>query len=364
MYNPSRVIDALFGRVGWRQPTQPEYAILTEPNTLTKSGRYFQNSHWAVTIENIKATQPDADISDADFNLLLEEIQTSSILRTMTDIFDSPEVVDCVQTYDREDNEPDIRFIANTGKFVGWKITLAKTPEYVAALSSIALYFDTDVEFELKCFVENKKDAIWTKVVKAIGGEETIVPIDDLVLSYLGNQTRTTAFYIGYFQDDLGEAKAFNEYVRNYWSGCLWRAEAFSANVANNKPVLPIHQFTSDTYGMNLQFTSYKDHTNVIVAQPQIFDEAVSLQVACNVLEMILSTNRSNGIERLSGEKMAEIYRSLNQQQFTEESPVGPGLKARYETEINKIRKSFFGFPKIETHSLPYAVYQDTNLRY
>lgn len=369
MYNASKVISALFGRVGWEQPTQAEYAILTEPNTLSKSGRYFQSVHAAVTIRNIKDTNGDKDISDVDFNQALVNFQRAAILRVVSNIFKDREVVDTVQTFDRETNSPD-EVVANTGKFVGCKITIAPNTEFAVALSAVSLYFTEDTSFELKCFVDNKAQAIWTKVVGAIGNELTVVPVDDLVLSYMNLITRTTDFYIGYFQDDLANdeidnPQAYDEPIESWRYGCMWRAEFFEAAPVGTRFAVPLRNgFTSKTYGLNFEFTTYKDYTNKIVAQPQLFDEVVGLQVACMVLEQILNTPRSNDTERMSAEQLGEIDRALNQSGPTVERPYNPGLKARFETEIMKLSNSFFGQPRIETHSLPYDVYADRNTRY
>lgn len=363
MYDVQRVINALFGRVGWKQPTQPEYAILTEPNTLSKSGRYFTDAHNAVSVQNIKENQDDPNISDPDFNLMLEQMQKTAILRVLSDIFNLTAVVDCLQVFDRESDEANDEFIENTGKFVGVKVTLGRAPDYAVALSSVVLYFDSDVEFELKCFIENKATPIWTKTVKATANEATIVDVSDLVLSYMSGVARTTAFYIGYFQNDIGEAKAHNEEMEALNAGFIWKAEFVKTGISNGNIILPIEDFTDDTYGLNLQFTTYRDYTNIIVPQPQIFDNAVSLQFACNVLELILSGSRSNKTQRISSEQLGDMFVALNQEMPTDQSPVGPGLKVRYRTEIEKLQKAIFAVPKIETHSLPYAVYSDRDDR-
>ena len=360
MYNVQRVITALFGRVGWKQPTQPEYAIVTEPNTLTKSGRYFQNVYSAVTIKNVMDLQQDADISDEDFNLALEDIQKQAILAMLAATFNSAEVVETVQTFDLEDNlAPTL--INSQGKFVGYHVRIGKSQDYATALNSVGLYFDADCTFELQCFIDNSNQPIWAKEVTAVGEELTIVPVDDLVLSYMSNKSRSRSFYIGYFQDDLGAAKAYDESVEVWNQACGWWAETFESGVDGPKFQIPIDP-TSKTYGLNLQFTTYRDFTNRIVAQPQLFDEAVGLQVACNVLELILNSTRSNATERITKEQLGDIFRELNQIESTKEKPYAPGLKARYVGEIYKLQKSFLGQPKVETHSLSYAVYQDRSI--
>lgn len=362
MYNNTRVLNSLFTRVGWRQPTQSEYAILAEPNTTTKSGRYFQDVYAPISIQNIKDLQEDADISDADFNEMLVNLQKAAILDMLSAVFNNREVVGTVQTYDREPDLVD-SLVENRGKFVGWRIDIAKSADFVTALTQVALYFNADVTFELHCFVDNKQQPIWTKSVTATGNEVTIVDIDDLVLSYMDNKSRSTTFYIGYFQDELGVVQAYDEEVEVYNYGCLWQAQTFESAPAGPRFAIPV-DYTAEVYGLNLQFTEYKDFTNQILANPSLFDTAISLQMAIKVMDMILSSTRSNLTERLTKEMLGDIYRELNSTGPTPEKPYAPGIKARYFGEISKLQKSFLGFPKIETFGLPYAVYQDYTERY
>lgn len=356
MYQVDRILNALFGRVGWKQPTQSEYAILDEDNAKSSSGRYFQSAHAAVTIKNIKETQQDEDISDADFNLYLVDLQKSAILKTLSAVFNQPEVIETGTIFGREPNLATTSQ-GNTGKFVGYKVKVAEKTDYSNALSRAILLFDEDVAFELKCFVDNKDQALWTKAVTARANEATIVDIDDLVLSWMGKYGATSTFYIGYFQDDLGTAKAINEPVSSWMQGLLWDADSMFATSNGVKFNLP---YTEDslTKGLNLEFTSYRDFTSRIIANKALFDEAVSLQVACDAIELILSSTRSNGTERMAQEQLADLHSALNQELATNERPYTPGLKVKYAREIEKLQKAFFGNPKIESYTTPYAVYQ------
>lgn len=356
MYQTDRILNLLFGRVGWKQPTQSEYAILDGGNTLSKSGRYFQNTHAAVTIRNIKETQQDEDISDEDFNEYLVDLQKSAILKTLSAVFNQPEIIETGAVFERETNLASF-LQANTGKFVGYKVKIAEKTDYGTAVTRATLLFNEDVQFELKCFVDNKVQAVWTKPVQAIANEATIIDIDDLILSWAGKYGAISTFYIGYFQEDLGTAKAINEPVACWKQGLLWDADPVFATTSGVKFDLPCTE-DSLTKGLNLEFTSYREHTSSIIANKALFDEAVSLQVACDVIELILSSTRSNGTERMAQEQLADLHSALNQELATNERPYTPGLKVRYAREIEKLQKAFFSNPRIESYSTPYAVYQ------
>jgi len=57
-YNPDVVLPVLLKRIGWKQPTIAEYAVVDTNNQIYKSGRYYNDGsfHPLVTIQNIKNT--------------------------------------------------------------------------------------------------------------------------------------------------------------------------------------------------------------------------------------------------------------------------------------------------------------------
>lgn len=356
MYQANRILTSLLGRVGWKQPTQTEYAVLTESNTISKSGRYFQDIHAAVSVKSIKEAQEDPDISDPQFNEFLLGMQRGAILKTLSAVFNQDEAVESGPVYERESNVA-TTFQENSGKFVGYVVEVAENTDYTVALSQIMLLFDKDTSFELKCFTDLSEQAIWTMAIEGRANETTIIDVDDLFLAWMGKYGATNTFYIGYHQADIGEARAINEPVSEWMAGYLWRADAFYATANETKFDLP-HTENSLTNGLNLVFTSYKDFTTRILLNKSAFDEAVSLQVACDVLELVLSSTRSNAEQRISQQQLADLFLALNQEQPTGDKPYTPGLKVRYAREIEKLHKAFYGNPKIETHRLPYVVYQ------
>lgn len=363
MYQVPTVLTALSGRVGWRQPTQADAVVLTDANKESKSGRYFQDEHAAVLVENIYDAQADRNISDADFNTFLANLSKAAITKTMDAVFHSMEVVDSMKLYEPECNIVNQPIPNVAGQFVGFQIQVGPVPDYTTIVDNVALYFDSEKTFNLYCFVDRNPEPIWTKSVTTVANKEVLVPIGDLSLGYLGSVNRVSTYYIGYFQSDLEATKAINTGVLYNLRGCLWQVEPFTTAKVGNAIQFPI-QGSGFTYGLNFQLTSHRDHTTRIVMNAPLFDNAVSLQMACSVIELLLSNTRSNITERITKEQMGELYLQLNQEQGTVDRPFGPGLKAKYQREIEKLHKSFFGQPKIETHSLPYEVYSNHGHRY
>ena len=77
--------DILDQRINWRNTNN----TLTAANTTTDSGRVFQDEHSAVTLDNIKACQPEVGINDADFNTYLTQLRHAAIYQVLADVYGS-----------------------------------------------------------------------------------------------------------------------------------------------------------------------------------------------------------------------------------------------------------------------------------
>ncbi|MEO0572583.1 MAG: hypothetical protein AAF039_12830 [Bacteroidota bacterium] len=78
--------DILDQRVNWRNSGA---FILSSENTTTESGRYFQDEHSAITLDNIKACQPNTVISDGEFDTYLTQLRHAVILQVLADVYGS-----------------------------------------------------------------------------------------------------------------------------------------------------------------------------------------------------------------------------------------------------------------------------------
>jgi hypothetical protein len=341
MFRPDEVIGALFTRVGWQQPTEDEYDILEGDNLVSSSGLYFNNYHPAVTVRNLKETNQDAGISNADFNTKLEDFQKSAINRVCQGIFNKDVIIEQVQLYSR-DYERNFKTLDNTSKFVGFKIKLCDDYGYSVLLNAISLYFDGVATFNMYCF-HSAKGNVWTKSVTTVANTETVVNVTDLVLSISKNTQKGGVYYIGYFQDDLGAVNAINDYGADYEDANIFsysgiEADTLTASTYDNQTIVQ----TALNYGVNLELTSVNDYTSMIVRNAQAFDEAVALQVACDCIEQIIMSTRSNYTERMTKEFAQQLYNDLNLEWTTESQPYTGGLKNRLRRELQRLNKNFF----------------------
>ena len=340
MFNSSIVISALFGRVGWKQPTQTDYAILSAPNTYSKSGLFFSDYHKILTIKNIKDTLEDVDITDADFNTYLEDLQKASINRVLNGVFNKQIVIEQSQLFIRE-HELDFMEYANTSKFVGIRINVAEDSTYSVKLNYLSLLFNGNVTFKIYCF-HTASGKLWEQQINVTANKEAIVTIDK-TLSISTTTNKGGEFLIGYFQDDLGSVKAIN-YTDSFdndaslFGVCGFEAVKTGAATYDTKTVLT----NNINYGINAELTGQRDFTNVIASNAAQFDEAVGLQMACDVIEQIIFSTRSNSTERITKEQSAQLYNDLNLDTPNDEMPYSAGLKNRLKREIQRLNKNFF----------------------
>jgi hypothetical protein len=355
VFDTQRVLNKLVGRVGWKQPTQPEQqSLVSATNQASKSGRYFQDVHPQVSLQRIKAAIEDVAISDEDFSAYLQDLTKASILKALNGIFNRPEVIETDMLFERNERQTQV-VTPNADKFVGYQFEIVNNPDFATKISSVALYFDSAVTFTLYLFSDTRRTPLWSKAVTTVANDLTIVDLDDCVLTYLADNNRSGRYYFGYYTNDLAAAKPYNEMVTGWNRGCLYRYLSVEANATPDPFDINHYGSTGNTFGFNLEVTSYRDYTARIIANAPLFDEIQCLQVAADVLELIINSNRSNIDERLSKETAGRIYNDLNLAMSTEEYPYSTGFKSKINRELNKLNKAFFEnkTPRLTSYTTP-----------
>lgn len=351
-FNTDKVIDALVGRLGWKQPTKQGSPVLNSTNTQSNSGRYFNDGsfHPLATIENLKATIEDSEIADDSFNNYIEDLQNSIVMQCLTAVFNKPELIEQTRLFERSMNNDQL--ISNNGKFVGVRFKLSK--ENVALqVNSIAFYFNEAVTFTLRLYHETKKEPVWSQEVTTIANDQTIIiPETELILSS-NDFYKSGYFYLGYYQDDLGTAKAWYEqyekeesYAFEYgFFGCEPEGDSFNkTNVSTG----------SYNFGLNAEVTTFRDHTEKIIRNAHLFDNAQGLQMAYHICKQILYAIRSNVNERILKEQVEKfgLMYELDGKVPLSDVPKSTGLQDKINQELNRINKTFFSEPKAQTVNL------------
>jgi hypothetical protein len=354
-FSQQRVVDALKGRLGWKQPNYSIFGtapVLNSDNTQSASKRYFNDGsfHPLVTIDNYKATIEETTIEDDALNNKLEDLQSSIIMQFLSQVFNEPELIDNTELFERSLNNNQL--INNAGKFVGIRFKLA--PGTVAMqIKSIALYFNEAANFQLYLYHDTKKDPLWTDAVSVLANDQTIhIPTTELILNDAG-QYKSGSFYLGYYQDQLGTAKAYwEQYRRN--KSFAFDYQFFEAELSGddfNRVSVP---FTSINFGLNAEVATFHDHTQKILRNAALFDNLQGLQMAYHICKQLIFCVRSNANERIlkdAYDKMGIQY-ELEGKVPISDVPKSTGLQDRINKELQRLKESFFPKPKAQSVSL------------
>lgn len=336
-FDYNRVMAAMVGRLAFRDE---------EP--ASKSGRYYQDFHALVNVDNIRNTMP----SGAVLATHLTQLQSAAILRVLNGVFREKEYYENVLLYEREESEETL--VTNSGQFTGYEINIASDGKRAVQIDYAVLNFDTDVTFNLYLFKDGKKTAIWQQEVSAVADEATVVPLSDVVLTYLSGTTKGGRFFLGYFQDDLGGAKAIEEQVEFWAPTKMFRATPMYS-LATGQDFDRVQLYSpSYSYGLNLEISSFRDHTAAIVSKPNLFDEAVGLQLTYMVIEQIIYAVRSNATERILKDQIDKLTVQLELNGYAPVSDLSKveGIAQRIQKELDRINKSFFPKTKATTINL------------
>jgi len=349
----NKVVTALFGRIGWMQ--SPDSPILDATNLISRSGRKFNDGsfHAMVTLNNIKAIMEQVGASDVDFNAYLVSLQRAIILRCINGVFNEPELISQSLLYERWSYGANDQAVTNTGKFTAIQITVPPRVDMAVQIDSVALYFDSAVTFNLYLFNDVKKDPVHTVSVTTVAFDQTIIELTDIVLNHIGGANHGGIFYLGYFQDDIGSAKALQEnnviFKANTPYGAIPIVSTPTGATSFNRSSIG---YTLNTNGLNPHFSVFRDHTWQIIKKPSLFDNMIGLQMSAQTIEQGLFANRSNSTERSVKEGMDKVQASM---ELTGVAPIseGPkttGLRKQIEQEIKRVKDSFF--PKVKTMSV------------
>ena len=305
MYDVATIKTNLLGVVGWRQPLITDFAILDAANLTSSSGLIFQGVHSLVTIENLKNALPEF-VTDADFNTHLLNMQRDVIAKVVQNVFqtkkpDTKSLLDKLRLYDNANVKDDpIDNVA--GRWVGYEIDLQKNNNLKVVIDALGSEFDgVQAGVTISLFHSSQKAPVKTFTLNTIADDTKFEDLTDFVMDYLTFIGGT--YYIGYEQDDLGVVKALDR--------------GFDTSEQANKPkhfkIEPIRvenyvgpnifdiddlEISSETHGLNFEFTTTVDITNLISDQKQVFAHLISMQMAIDVLQTLISSIRTNAIKQ------------------------------------------------------------------
>lgn len=315
MYRADDLKEGLLHLWGWRQNYDTGNYSIEDALLESDTGRYLQEVHPLLTLDNLKAIAPDFDnmeTTDATFSDWLEEKMEGGIMQAIQTFYDTKisgktlkSILERKTLFDGAGRLQDT--ITNQGKIVGFEIVPIRALGVTVKVNRIGLQFTKAGTVTLYLMHSSRKEVIKTIVctrVKAYG-QEWFTPDTDLYLPYLGDETDAGgSWYLVYAQDELPEdSEAINKAKDWSKSPCscsptelsAWKVwsrymEVHPFSVAGLSEVSELwdiedNLYTSSyNYGMNLQITIECDLTDFILEQKKSFQNLIGFQIAINLL--------------------------------------------------------------------------------
>jgi len=305
MINVTKIQTALAGLVGFKQPYNPDYAIVDTDNQLSTSGYYVTDNPYA-KIEYIKDNQDYSDISSTEFNLLLKDLKKSSISSICNQVFSDYDFIDRTLLFKNASNKIDVDTLP-TG-FIGYWVKISKQKNVAFKINRVLLDFQGTGSFTLMLWNTSKKTPIHTKVITITTDHQEVIldwEIDNTDTTYKGD------YFIGYIANNL----TVTPYKREWQSGNILSNPTYldfqRIKVPNHLTstlfdLNNIEGLSEDT-GLNLDVTVYDDYTDFVINNKMLFARAIQIDVIISCIQLYLSSLRSNSNQSQS----AQLYEKL-----------------------------------------------------
>lgn len=341
MINSTDIVNA-WQRLGWIEPSKTGYTSeLDEDNKTTLSGKYFDAIHPLVNYVNFKDTYTYGS-SASTLNAALKSLQQTGIITVAQDVSKENDFVHHNILID-DDFDIDNTLDAD-GKFVFVKITVPYG--YVCTIHSVGISLDAVKTFNLYIFNNTQaaaRDAT-TSIVSVANSEKWTALT--CASRYLWGSTlalKSGVYYIGYFQDDIGNAAAIQREYYQKNSPCKFEY-CYAEPNGTSLPAEDDISYTGYTYGINLDFTISRDFTPIYLKSPQLFDKAVGYYVVEQVLRQILLSDRFNSSERKAKTQMeaSQLFVEINGSIDEFGKRTYKGISQLYYDEIEYLKKVLF----------------------
>jgi hypothetical protein len=327
MFDKAKIQTSLSGLVGWQQPANPDYDIVSSANLLSRSSRYVNENPFC-KVELLKDNYDYAGVSDNDFNTFLANIINQAITTVCDNVFNATDYIDRGLVYQNANNKINAEILPSG--FVGYEICSEKT-NVAFKITRVLCDFANTGTFTLLLFNSQKKTPIQTKLITITTDNQ------EVVLDWVCNNTLgySGEWYVGYI------AGALQPYERNYsmandittYENC--EVESMYVNGVNTNILWNLEQIEYDArcWGLNFDITVYEDFTDLIVNNESLFAKAIQMQTQIKCIENIKSSIRSNLNERIARDLIVEI------EGIEIENGINKvGLKALFFGEISKLK--------------------------
>ena len=333
MFNKN-TISTLRGIVGWRQPDNPDYAILDAENLASTSG-YYVNENPFVKVEFLKDNQDYKDADNIQFNDYLKQIQDDSIGNVCNYVFRGNDYYDRQVLYagplDKTETDPLV------DGWVGEEIILTREKSVAFTISRVILDFQGTGTIRLQLYNSNQLAPVFSQDIDITTDrqvEELNWVVNDNDPLYKG------VYYLGYLTQGLTVVP----YSRRFKSG---NVQACITNLSINTRSFPGHNTEtlfdvnglsgySNSTGVNPDITVYNDYTDLILNNKFLFAKAIQLDMQIKSMNTYISSLRSNRNQRISELDLVIADKQVNKLQKAFEFEL-----KELKLEIEKLKKGF-----------------------
>lgn len=305
MFDKAKIQTSLSGLVGWKQPTNPAYDIVSAANLIARSARVV-NENPLCKIEYLKETYDYPDVSDADFNTFLTSIVTDSAGQVCDRVFNESDFIDRNLLYQNAMNKINLETLPDG--FVGYQLKKEELINTAFKITRVICEFSGTGNLTLALFSSQNSTPVSTKVVAITSNRQ------EVALNWVIDNTSGYSeceWYIGYLTTGLTLTPFKRDYKEALIKSDISLMEIQSIQVDGISSLvlwdLLNTKYSSNTWGLNLDITVYKDYTDLIIQNEMLFAQAIQLQAQIIGLENIRATLRSNNYERRSNEIIVEI---------------------------------------------------------
>lgn len=339
-YDLQQVQTAFRGLVGWENKGYNiNVPALTTPfDVAPTSGRYYDNYHPLLTLENLYHTCLTDTPTDTQFNEWLLQFTDQVIERTIDELFNRKKLAE--QSKYLLERGPVFRVGANiadtelpTGRFVGWIINLAGYENIRLDLHRIGAHFTDSQNLTLYIFHSSQKAAVDTVTLELIGNSFKWTSSDKSI-TFSGDHGAGGFYMIGYFEDDLVSAQAINQPLFTNNGDCAFCSRTWNYKRMNEvKKFFHISPFivesanldgtnlpnlgdkyqnittASKSLGLNLDASVTSDVTQTLLDESEVFVNPLRIMAAYMALYHYTKTPRVNNVANtLKKQATVELY--------------------------------------------------------
>ena len=336
MYDVSQILTEFKSLVGWIDSANPEIPKLGSGLTTSDSGKYVNQGHPLVTVDNIFHTAPDFDnytasayaagttyaagdicrynnvvyislkAANTGHTPIIGEWWTTLLSNHVDKLTDAAitKVIDQVllrKKLNRStkgllqnllifDGAGDSRsLIIQEGRFVGMEITLTPFDSIRAKVSQIGVQFSAaNKDKKIYLFHESQPEAISTHTFTARGGQYFDWSDTELEMKVADLNDAGGRFYLGYFEDDMaGQAvrKTYN-FTVSPCAGCItqnYNRHAYEqwTKYVTIRPFSIAHSYLNGASLPDLSGVQYEDDNN--------FGLNLALSVNCDYTDLLIA---------------------------------------------------------------------------